>query len=56
VVARRHERVAELRGRLDSYHGLLGGFADIIQEEINRAERDLLARIAGQSVTEEAVA
>lgn len=47
MVARRHERVAELRSKLEQYRGLLGAAAERIGASIAEAERDLIGRLAG---------
>jgi hypothetical protein len=46
VINRRTGRIAELRRRLDCYHGLLGAYTGTISAAIADTERDLLARIA----------
>jgi hypothetical protein len=45
VVDRRHERIADLRTRLESYRTLLGSFAGSIGANIDAAERELLEKL-----------
>lgn len=46
VQLRRQERVSELRQKLEMYRGLLGAFAEKIGGVINKAEEDLLKKLA----------
>lgn len=45
IVERRHARIADLRGRLESYRALLGTLGDSVGANIDAAERELMARI-----------
>lgn len=46
AIARREGRIAELRRRLECYRGLLGAYAQSIEAEINKADGELLAKLA----------
>lgn len=49
LVDRRTAEVTALRDKLDSYRGLLSAYSDEITSEIDKAERDMLARISAPS-------
>lgn len=47
LIERRAGRVAELRQKLSTYRGLLSGYADVIASDIDAADKQLAAAIAG---------
>lgn len=51
LIERRAGRVAELRQKLSTYRGLLSGYADVLSADIDAADKQLAAAIAGVSHT-----
>lgn len=47
LIERRAARVAELRQKLSTYRGLLSGYADVLAADIDAADQQLAAAIAG---------
>lgn len=47
LIERRSGRISELRQKLSTYRGLLSGYADVLAADIDAADKQLAAAIAG---------